>query len=854
MTASSKAGATYYLNPLLAGPPDGWEAHFRRAARMGFEAVLLAPPFVPDEAGNLFRIRDHARLHPSLGGGDAFEALAMAARTARDAGLRLLLDLALSRSAADSALAAEHPDWFVAAGDGATMRFLGPDDVTVSWWTGMIGRFQDAGIAGFRCDGAHEVPPAVWRHVIGMARARDPEAMFICWALGAQPADLAGLAGCGFDYAASSSCYWDFRAGWLNEDADRITAIAPSIATPEPLFGARAATDADLARRAMASRRALALAAHYGSALLVPMGFEFGASEPMDPHYGDPREFADLAASPPLDLGRDIAAAITRRSRQAKFYQGEAARVVSPPWADIAVLLRGTAQRPGAVLLANASLDRPASRDRSTIITEIGGSGGQLQRFDQKQPVAEVEMVGLAPGEALLCRLAPLPPVKMAAPPRQAEAATAWPRIAIENVTPSVDGGRFPVKRIVGERVVVEADLLCDGHDNLSADLLWRAADEQGWQRAPMRLLNNDRWTASLPLERLGRAEVSIEAWKDVFASLADEITKKHAARVATLLETEEGIAMLRQAAARTEGDASAAFAKLLAAIDVGDANMKRELLIQEETVALMRATAERQFAVILSPSIPVDAERQAAGFASWYEIFPRSASNDEHRHGTFDDVIARLPAIRAMGFDVLYFPPIHPIGRKNRKGRNNVLHAEPDDPGSPYAIGSDEGGHDAINPALGTLEDFLRLRDAASENGLEIALDFAIQCAPDHPWLTQHPEWFDWRPDGSIKYAENPPKKYEDIVNVDFYAPGAKPALWRALRDVVLFWVRQGVRIFRVDNPHTKPFPFWEWMIGDIRGRYPDVMFLAEAFTRPKLMYRLAKIGFSQSYTYFTW
>jgi starch synthase (maltosyl-transferring) len=246
--------------------------------------------------------------------------------------------------------------------------------------------------------------------------------------------------------------------------------------------------------------------------------------------------------------------------------------------------------------------------------------------------------------------------------------------------------------------------------------------------------------------------------------------------------------------------------------------------------------------------------DRGAALFSSWYEIFPRSQSGTTERHGTFDDVIARLPAIQAMGFDTLYFPPIHPIGRVNRKGKNNSTRAEPGEPGSPYAIGSAEGGHDAIHPELGTIEDFRRLRDSAAAHGLELALDFAIQCAPDHPWLKEHPEWFAWRPDGTIAYAENPPKKYEDIVNVDFYAPGAVPGLWLALRDIMLYWRMEGVRTFRVDNPHTKPLPFWRWVIADIRARFPDTIFLSEAFTRPQVMYQLAKIGFSQSYTYFTW
>jgi starch synthase (maltosyl-transferring) len=261
-----------------------------------------------------------------------------------------------------------------------------------------------------------------------------------------------------------------------------------------------------------------------------------------------------------------------------------------------------------------------------------------------------------------------------------------------------------------------------------------------------------------------------------------------------------------------------------------------------------------RPFAVRLPAPCPVDADRRIAAFASWYEIFPRSMSDDPARHGTFADVIRHLPRIRDMGFDVLYFPPIHPIGRTNRKGRNNALRAGPDDPGSPYAIGNIEGGHDAIHPALGTLEDFRRLREAAAEQGIELALDFAIQCSPDHPWLREHREWFEWRPDGSLRYAENPPKKYEDIVNVAFYAPGAVPDLWVALCEVVRFWAAQGVRIFRVDNPHTKPFPFWEWLIGAVRADHPDAIFLAEAFTRPKIMRRLGKLGFTQSYTYFTW
>jgi starch synthase (maltosyl-transferring) len=268
----------------------------------------------------------------------------------------------------------------------------------------------------------------------------------------------------------------------------------------------------------------------------------------------------------------------------------------------------------------------------------------------------------------------------------------------------------------------------------------------------------------------------------------------------------------------------------------------------------VMRESEEADFRTRREPAFALEIERPQAGFGAWYELFPRSISDSPERHGTFADVVDRLPAIRDMGFDVLYLPPIHPIGETNRKGRNNALRAAAGDVGSPYAIGGRDGGHDAIHSALGTFDDFRRLRDAALAQGIELALDFAIQCSPDHPWLKQHPEWFNWRPDGSVRYAENPPKKYEDIVNVDFYAKGAIPSLWTALRDIVLFWAQERVRIFRVDNPHTKPLPFWAWMIAQVRARYPDVIFLSEAFTRPKMMYRLGKVGFSQSYTYFTW
>jgi starch synthase (maltosyl-transferring) len=427
-------------------------------------------------------------------------------------------------------------------------------------------------------------------------------------------------------------------------------------------------------------------------------------------------------------------------------------------------------------------------------------------------------------------------------------------RIVIDQIWPAVDGGRFAAKRVIGETVVVEADVFTDGHDVIAVELLWRAADEEEWHRAQMGPLGNDRWQAAILPKRIGRHLYTVEAWWDGYATFCRDLDVKHKAGADLKLELEEGHQLLAQAERRADGRAKEVIEIALASLCATCMPRNVEVLLAPDLREAMASCDERPFRHRHDPVLPIEVERPQANFASWYELFPRSATDDPRRHGTFTGVIARLPAIRDMGFDVLYLPPIHPIGTTNRKGRNNSLRAEPDDVGSVYAIGSREGGHDAIHPALGTIEDFRRLRDAAVAHGLELALDFAIQCSPDHPWLKEHPEWFRWRPDGLVRFAENPPKKYEDIVNVDFYAEGAIPDLWNALRDVVLHWASEGVRIFRVDNPHTKPLPFWEWALADVRARYPDVIFLSEAFTRPKMMYRLAKVGFAQSYTYFTW
>jgi starch synthase (maltosyl-transferring) len=417
-------------------------------------------------------------------------------------------------------------------------------------------------------------------------------------------------------------------------------------------------------------------------------------------------------------------------------------------------------------------------------------------------------------------------------------------RIYIEDIYPVVDAGRFPIKRIACETVEVWADIFRDGHAVLAAELLWRPEAANKWSRVPMLLQQNDRWSASFTPAKPGRYVYAIEAWTDEFATWRRDFIAKREAGMDLTLEIAEGHNILMSLKSR-----NAAQARLIREV-CRESTDPMALLSDELAAAAGKGT---QSDVSRSPNYPLLADRPIARAGAWYEMMPRSQSPTANRHGTFDDCINRLPDVAAMGFDVLYLTPIHPIGRINRKGRNNSLTSGPDDPGSPYAIGSAEGGHDAIHPQLGTLDDFRRMVAACSEHGMEIALDFAVQCSPDHPWLAQHPEWFKRRPDGSIQYAENPPKKYEDIVTPDFYGAN-REGLWETLRDVVLFWVRQGVRIFRVDNPHTKPFPFWEWLIREVQSVDADVIFLSEAFTRPKVMKALAKLGFAQSYTYFTW
>jgi len=427
--------------------------------------------------------------------------------------------------------------------------------------------------------------------------------------------------------------------------------------------------------------------------------------------------------------------------------------------------------------------------------------------------------------------------------------------IVIQNVEPQIDDGRYAVKREVGDDLEVTAEIFRDGHVELSAVVLWRRADETAWRETPMTLVNPglDLWSGTIRLSANTNWFYTVEAWTDHFGTWAHELGKKVADGQTVTLELIEGRALVAEAAARATGDDADLLIALLTSFDKADDLRRQRLLLAEDVQAAMTRWPDRSQAVRYDLDLEVFVDRIEARYAAWYEMFHRSQGTVEGKGATFADCEERLPEIKAMGFDVIYFVPIHPIGRLHRKGPNNALVAGPGDPGSPYAIGSAEGGHKAVNPELGTLSDFRRFVRACHAQGMEVALDFAIQCAPDHPWIKEHPEWFIFRPDGTIKYAENPPKKYQDIVNVNFYGPHQE-ALWKELLSTFLFWVEQGVKIFRVDNPHTKPIPFWEWLIREVHAVDPEVIFLAEAFTRPRVMQMLAKAGYTQSYTYFTW
>ncbi|HEX3349866.1 MAG TPA: alpha-1,4-glucan--maltose-1-phosphate maltosyltransferase [Acetobacteraceae bacterium] len=832
----------YYIDPLLAGPLSAWSADIERAAALGFTHILSAPIF----EGPSVLLPDSFELpHRTLAWhGDAVSALRSYADSTRAAGLTPLLDVNPARVGASGKIARELPELFRTPertnvldprafdvdADAAPACWEHAAEALVAFWTEQMQVWREAGVEGFRIL-LGDVPPEHLRGLIAGMRASGA-GVLLGWTPGVPLEAVERLGSAGLDFTFASLPWWDYHADWLWREAEILRRVAPPIASVEAPFGPRLAGGlADPRLLAAAQARVVRFAAAFGEGWMMPMGFEWGATHPMDPRHARPAQArTDSAVS-------DVIRAANKEPQRGEI------RLMSGPETDVAAFLRSEGDprfvRQATLNVANLDLERRHTVALPPLIAAIGGRfAGESAEATIVLPPAELRSVSLVAHDVAAKAI----PVLGSAARKAAQA----PRIGIENVSPSVENGRFPAKRLAGEVVTIEADLICDGHDQLAACVQWRPAAEREWREVRMRPLGNDRWAAPFALRGMGRYVFRIEAWRDAFATFTDELRKKNDARIDVSVELIEGRRLI--------AEAGAPLAAVARAMSQADQPGEIAILLAADTATLMVAADKRPRATRTDADYAIEADRAEAEFASWYEVFPRSMSDDPARHGTFEDVIRHLPRIRDMGFDVLYFPPIHPIGRTNRKGRNNALKAAPDDPGSPYAIGGEEGGHDAFHPQLGTLEDFQKLRAAAVANELEIALDFAIQCSPDHPWLKQHPKWFAWRPDGSIRYAENPPKKYEDIVNVDFYADAAIPDLWVALAEVVIFWAEQGVRMFRVDNPHTKPFPFWEWMIAEVKARFPDTIFLAEAFTRPKVMDRLGKIGFSQSYTYFTW
>jgi len=864
----------YNLFPTLVGSIDRWTAELPHIAAMGFTWVYVNPFHPTGYSGSLYAVNDYARLNP-LFRGDATDDDAALVRgfveAARAAGIDVMMDLVINHTARDAGLTTEQPGWFRRDASGAIVAPSAsdpaePSNVTVwtdlaeldyrerpernemvTYFAGVVRRYAEFGIRGFRCDAAYYVPAEVWRDLIAAARAVQPGAVFAAENLGAPLEAVEALRSAGFDYLFNSSKWWDFRAPWLLEQYETFRHIAPSIAFPEshdtPRLAAELGERDDAALEAAYRFRYL-FAAFFSSGVMMPIGYEYGEAESLDVVLTRPTS----QRTQRFDIS-DYVAQVNAMKAAVPALNEEGPQRALACAGEAVALVRTTASGSSfALALINPDPVREIAVDVEGVLRELDATPVDVT------PGAEPAM--LAPGAHVMLR--PLEirvfadPAAVAAP--AADARIAARPVVIERVTPSIDGGRHPIKRIAGDHVVVEADIFREGHDAIAAMVLYRERGTSAWREAPLAHVDNDRWRGSFRLDRNARYEYTILAFPDPWATWRHDIAVKREAGVDVANELIEGRTLVRDARARATGTDRARIDALVAEVDAQPNDGARiDVLLGDATAELLGRNADRSRATTLPQPLPVIADRRAAQLGAWYEFFPRSQGTTPGVASTFAEAAARLPDIRAMGFDVVYLPPIHPIGVTFRKGPNNRLDAAPGDPGSPWAIGNADGGHTAVDPGLGTLADFDRFVATAHANGIEVALDYALQCSPDHPYVREHPEWFSFRPDGTIKYAENPPKKYQDIVNFNWYGPHA-PALWDELRDVVLFWIGHGVRIFRVDNPHTKPFPFWEWMIGEVQARHPDVLFLAEAFTRPKVMNELAKLGFTQSYTYFTW
>ncbi len=881
----------YNLFPLLVGTPAQWSGELPRIQAMGFDWVFLNPFHYPGFSGSLYAVKDMHRLHPLLDDGRPVAVqlggfLAEASRL----GLKVMMDLVINHTSKDAILVTEHPEWFLrtAAGTLQSPHAVDPIDPTkitewgdlaelnyeapasrsalVDHWREVVRDYARLGFAGFRCDAAYKVPASVWAELIDEVKRDYPEAHFAAETLGCTPDQISALAQAGFDTLFNSAKWWDFHAPWLLEQYELLRGIAPSVAFPESHDTERLAAEWPEHTEARARMHAL-FAAFFSSGWMMTLGYEWGWRKKPDVVHSrpDPREEAAYDLSGFITALNRVKAETPALSREGPQHR------LTPPEDDIVSLLRWTPDGTEAALLVmnthphRVMIDEPARR-----LADAGGEGGRFEEVTPGRPIegrpietkGVPERIVLQPLEARLWRTTLFRPPEEASMQDDSLALSSpaplpdvqVPGILILDVQPVVDGGRYPVKREVGDHLEVSADILKEGHDHVAARVLWREKGEATWHETPMSLRDNDRWQGSVPLSANTRVFFTLEAWVDTYETWRGDTGKKQTAGQPLTVEATEGFLLVQEVLPRVQGMDRERLERVLADLSASsDAEDTVNALSSTLVRGILARWPDRTRVIRHERVYEVVVDRVQARFAAWYAVMARSQGTDPHRSGTFDDCIRRLPELARMGFDVLYLLPIHPIGRVHRKGPDNTLTANPGDPGSPYAIGSDEGGHTTLHPELGGVEDFRRLVAAARQHGMELALDFAIQCAPDHPWVRHHPEWFRWRPDGTIRYAENPPKKYQDIVNLEFHGENAS-ALWQELLGVVQFWVREGVRIFRVDNPHTKPLPFWEWLIRTIHDEYPDVIFLSEAFTRPKLMRALAKIGFAQSYTYFTW
>jgi starch synthase (maltosyl-transferring) len=866
----------YNLFPTLAGTIAEWTAHLPRIAAMGFNAVYVNPFHDPGASGSLYAVRDYYRLNPRFRGAAtaADDEILRGFTTAAAAhGLRIIMDLVVNHTARDSELVKRRPDWFARDPQGEVLSPFATDPADPSrktvwgdlaeldyrppqrrqilgYFEKLVRHYIGLGFGGFRCDAAYKVPAEAWRRLTAAARRASPDIVFCAENLGAPKEAVLALADAGFDYLFNSVKWWDFESPWLLEQYEAFRHIAPSIGFPESHDTNRLTTDLIAAGFPESEiepryRQAYAFAAAFSTGVMMPMGYEWGWARKLEVvANGDPGPEPEPKR---FDLSGFIAEVNAMKAAVAALNEEGPLSLVTRPDDPLVALGRATADgAERAFVIVNG--DERQARDIA------------LARLVGDAPLAVLDVTpGGGEGIAARVEVAPLGIRILCAQPHRVGQVPAqhalWrreARIQIEAVYPELDGGRYPVKRIVGDGLEVWADIFRDGHDKLRAVLKYAAGDEE-WREVRFVHFDNDRWVARLRLDGVGRWRYTIEAWTDAFESWRDEFDKKRAAGQEVALELAEGRALLAEALTAADPADARRLRHLLDGFDSGDGGRRAELMLSEDLRFVMGRCGPRADVTRYPRELEIVVDRKAARFAAWYEMFPRSQGTVPGKGATFDDCIARLPEVARLGFDVVYLVPIHPIGRVNRKGRDNSPTAAPGDPGSPYAIGAAEGGHRAINPELGTLADFRRFVAAAAAAGMEVALDFAIQAAPDHPWVREHPQWFHFRPDGTIKFAENPPKKYEDIVNVDFANPD-RDGLWTELRDTFLFWIGEGVRTFRVDNPHTKPLPFWEWVIRQVKVRCPDAVFLAEAFTRPKMMRALAKAGFSQSYTYFTW